>query len=112
MGSIGKIRMYQGRDVPKDHENTHADQTDVIVRIIFEADSGRRNLALDKIGMDERFADSVLHAIEEEKSALITLMRYEDIADKDELIKVLNLFQGQIYQTTISVELNREFKEW
>jgi hypothetical protein len=66
-----------------------------IAELLFGPDSDERGIALARMGLDERFVARVSQVFETDQSALLALLRYEDIADRDELLRTLNLFRGQ-----------------
>lgn len=54
------------------------------------------------VGLDETFIHSIAHKMGKHSSALLFYIDHDDIEDKDELLKALSLFWGDIHQTTIS----------
>ncbi len=102
--SAGGISLTLRQDVPDTSPTKGADLRVQIANLLFSPDSEERNTALVKLGLDERFEKRVIKAMDAGKSALLALLRYDDIADRDELLRVLALFRGQILHTTISTE--------
>ena len=81
-----------------------ADALGLIADQIFRPDSEERRATLGKMGLDAGFVERILQAMDRDKTALLALLSYDDIADRDELVRTLALFRGQIYQSTISAD--------
>jgi uncharacterized membrane protein len=103
--SQGEISLYQRRDLPDAPGAKGADELGQIADALFGPDSEERGAALVKMGLDGRFVKGVTREMQAEKSALLALLRYDDVADRDELLRTLRLFKGQILQTTISSKI-------
>lgn len=96
----GEINLFQKR-----HPSNASWETDPLSTIadqIFSSDTEKRQTELSRMGVDDRFAKRIVESLEVSNSALLALLRYEDIADRDELVRTLALFRGQILQTTVS----------
>jgi uncharacterized membrane protein len=102
--STGKTSLYQRRDVPTPPEAKDGDVLGLIADLLFGAVVEERMAAWVKAGLDEQFREGVVQAMETYKSALLTLVRYDDIADRDEFLRILTLFKGRVHSTTISAK--------
>lgn len=100
--STGRTSLYQRREVPAAPKAKEADVLGLIADLLFGAAADERMATWGKVGLDEQFVESVVRAMETDKSALLALVRYDDIADRDELLRILALFKGRVHQTTMS----------
>jgi len=63
------------------------------------------------VGLDETFIHGIAQMMRKNSSALLFYIDHDDIEDKDELLKTLSLFWGNIHQTTISDQVERAILE-
>ena len=100
--SAGETNLYQRRKVPGATRSGVADALGLIADQLFCPDSEERRATLGKMGLDAGFVERILQAMDRDRPALLVLLGYDDIADRDELVRTLALFRGQIHQSTIS----------
>jgi len=109
--SLGKVWLHQKYEIsPRKHGN--ADQVlRCFATLIFNTFPAEIVQNLVDVGLDETFIHGIAQMMRKDSSALLFYIDRDDIEDRDELLKSLSLFWGNIHQTTISDEVERAILE-
>jgi len=109
--SSGKIWLHQKYEISP----TRQGNADPILRcfavLIFNTFPAEIVQNLVDVGLDEEFIHGIAQMMRDHSSALLFYIDHDDIEDKDELLKTLSLFWGNIHQTTISDQVERAILE-
>lgn len=107
----GKVWLHQKHEISQQKKHKEDEVLRFLTNLIFNTFLAENVKKLAKVGLDESFIDDVLQMMKEDSSALLFFIPQEGLADKDELIKALNLFWGKIHQTTLSKEVESAILE-
>ena len=98
----GKVIITLKKELPAAPGNTNAELLTFIAEMIFSDSQNEMVQGLVDGGLDELFLEKFSRATDTNSSALLFLLSYNSMSDVDELLSMLALFKGRIYQTTLS----------
>lgn len=98
----GKVTITLKKELPAASKSSDAELLNFIAEIVFTDSENEMVQELAEEGLDDLFLERFSQAMDVKSSALLFLVSYTSISDVDELLNMLALFKGRIYQTTLS----------
>ena len=97
----GIVTITLKKELPATPRNTNAEILTFIAEMIFSDSQSEMVQGLIEEGLDDLFLEKFSRAMATNSSALLFLLSYNSMNDVDELLSMLALFKGSIYQTTL-----------
>ena len=97
----GKVTITLKKELPAIPRSTNAEVLTFIAEMIFSDSQSEMVQGLIEEGLDDLFLEKFSRAMDTNSSALLFLLSYNSMSDVDELLSMLALFKGSIYQTTL-----------
>ena len=98
----GKVTIALKKELPAASKTSDAELLIFIAEMIFTDSENEMVQELAEEGLDDLFLERFSQAMDVKSSALLFLVSYTSTSDADELLNMLALFKGRIYQTTLS----------
>lgn len=98
----GKVTITLKKELPAASKTSDAELLNFIAEMIFTDSENEMVQELAEEGLDALFLERFSRALDLKSSALLFLVSFTSMSDVDELLNMLALFKGRIYQTTLS----------
>jgi len=109
--SSGKVWLHQKYEISLRKQGNADPILRFFAEIIFNSFPTEVVQNLVDVGLDETFIHGIAQMMRKNSSALLFYIGHDDIEDRDELLKALSLFWGDIHQTTISDQVESAILE-
>ena len=101
----GNLAVTQKRELSPTGVVQHHDLTSLTIALLFGEPPDDMLQSLARKGFDVRFREQVVRAMANHSSALIILMSQDSQVDRGQLLSILKLFKGKVYETTLPQEV-------
>jgi uncharacterized membrane protein len=101
----GRLAVYQKRELSPTGVDPGDDLVKPAVALLFGDPPEEMVQALAEMGFDDRFRGQVFQALGENSSALLFLITRDGNIDRSQLLGILTLFKGRVFETTLPQEV-------
>ena len=99
--SHGRFSITRKRELPCAGKESRHDLAGSAITLLFGDPPDEMLDALAKEGVDDKFREQVLQAMDDGSSALIFLVMRDSDVDRSRLREILTLFKGAVFETTL-----------
>ena len=101
----GRLAVFQKRELSRSGVDPHDDLVNPTIALLFGDPPEEMMQALTEKGFDDRFREQVFQALGDNSSALLFLITHDSNVERSQLLGILTLFKGQVFETTFPQEV-------
>jgi uncharacterized membrane protein len=101
----GRLSVIQKRELSRTGVESDNDLVEPAIALLFGDPPEEMVQTLAKKGFDDRFREQVFQALGDNSSALLLLITPDSDVDRSQLLRILTLFKGRVFETTLPQEV-------
>ncbi len=103
--SGGRLAVYRKRELSRTGVDPGNKLVNPAIALLFGDPPEEMVQALTEKGFDDRFREQVFQALVANSSALLFLITHDSEVERNQVIGILTLFKGKVFETTLPLEV-------
>ena len=101
----GRLAVYQKRELSRTGVDPGNDLVNPAIALLFGDPPEEMVQTLTGMGFDDRFREQVFQAMGDNSSALLFLITHDSEVERNQVLGILTLFKGKVFETTLPLEV-------